>query len=342
MNHANISIFVPHVGCPNQCSFCNQRSISGVQTVPDAAFVTKTCKDALKNLGEHSAEAEIAFFGGSFTAINRELMVSLLEAAFAYVQTGSFKGIRISTRPDAINDEILFLLRRYGVTTIELGAQSMDDEVLRKNLRGHTAQDVINASHLIQQHGFELGLQMMVGLYGDTPETALQTAKKLIALRPQTVRIYPTVVIKHTMLAELYEQGAYSPISVQEAVQISAKLLELFENSGIRVIRLGLHASDLLEHDLLAGGYHPAMRELCEAELFAKSIFTVIKQHNIPQGDICIKIPKGCISKAIGQHKSNLKALLNCGYRAKFIEDGTLTGYNCIIQQQSKEVEHCI
>ncbi|WP_312641970.1 radical SAM protein [Hydrogenoanaerobacterium sp.] len=342
MKHANISIFVPHVGCPNQCSFCNQHSISGVQAVPDATFVAKTCTDALEFMGERAKNAEIAFFGGSFTAIDRALMISLLEAAFAFVQNGSFKGIRISTRPDAIDEEILSLLRCYGVTAIELGAQSMDNGVLRKNQRGHTAQDVTNASQLIRRYGFELGLQMMVGLYGDTPETVMKTAQKLALLRPDTVRIYPTVVIRHTMLAELYEQGAYTPITVQEAVQISAKLLELFEGSGIRVIRLGLHASDVLERDILAGGYHPALRELCEAELFRKSMLTALAQQNILQGNITIRVPKGCVSKAIGQHKSNLTALQSLGYHAKFTEDNTLTGYSCIIQQQIKEVEHCI
>ncbi|MBR7061045.1 MAG: radical SAM protein [Eubacterium sp.] len=193
MKKGNISIFVPHLGCPKQCSFCNQKTITGKQNQPTPEDVEKALETALKRRGY---EYEIAFFGGSFTAIDRQYMISLLEAAFPYIENGSVKGIRISTRPDCIDTETLDILKKYGVSSIELGAQSMDDEVLQANLRGHTAKDVENASKLIKEYGFELGLQMMTGLYKDTDEKAIETAKKIIALKPETVRIYPTVVLK--------------------------------------------------------------------------------------------------------------------------------------------------
>ena len=204
MKKGNISIFVPHLGCPCQCSFCNQKTITGQANQPTPQDVDKAVKTALKSKG---FDYEIAFFGGSFTAIDREYMISLLKAANKYIKSNEVKGIRISTRPDCIDEEILDLLKEYGVTSIELGAQSMDDEVLLANRRGHTAKDVENASELIKSYGFELGLQMMTGLYKDSEEKAIKTAEKIIALSPQTVRIYPTVVLKGTYLADLYLSG---------------------------------------------------------------------------------------------------------------------------------------
>ena len=178
MKKGNISLFIPHLGCPHKCSFCNQNTITGKQTQPGADDVRAAVETALK---KKNYDYEIAFFGGSFTAIDREYMLSLLKAAYDYVKDGRVNGIRISTRPDCIDEEVLDILKKYGVTSIELGAQSMDDEVLRANFRGHTAEDVENASRLIKSYGFELGLQMMTGLYLDTDEKAVETAKKLIA-----------------------------------------------------------------------------------------------------------------------------------------------------------------
>lgn len=326
MKHANIAIFVPHVGCPNQCSFCNQHSISGTQTVPDGATVTATCNAALLCLGARAKTAELAFFGGSFTAIPRPLMLELLQAAHPFVADGRIAGIRLSTRPDAITDEILALLRCYGVTAVELGAQSMDDGVLHKNLRGHTAQDVATAARLIKAHGFNLVLQMMTGLYGDTEQKTLQTAREIAALKPDAVRIYPTVVIKGTMLAELYEQGLYTPPAAHEAVQTVAKLLEFFAQQGILVIRVGLHASRELERDMLAGGYHPALRELCEAHIFLNKFLAYLDNHPALAGNIIINVPVGCASKAAGQHRANLLALQARGLRVKLLQSSALTG----------------
>ena len=232
MKKGNISIFVPHLGCPCQCSFCNQKTITGQANQPTPQDVDKAVKTALKSKG---FDYEIAFFGGSFTAIDREYMISLLKAANKYIKSNEVKGIRISTRPDCIDEEILDLLKEYGVTSIELGAQSMDDEVLLANRRGHTAKDVENASELIKSYGFELGLQMMTGLYKDSEEKAIKTAEKIIALSPQTVRIYPTVVLKGTYLADLYLSGEYKPLNADESAQLCAKLVLLFEKNNIKI-----------------------------------------------------------------------------------------------------------
>src|SRR5659263_124650 len=197
-------------------------------------------------------------------------MVSLLEAAAPFVGENGFKGIRISTRPDAIDEERLLILKKYNVTAIELGAQSMDDGVLLLNRRGHTAVDVINAARLIKSSGFELGLQMMTGLYGDTQQGALKTAIEIAKLEPKTVRIYPTIVLEETLLAELYHKGEYLPQSLEDAVSLCAQLLEYFFLQGIKVIRLGLHASEGIENGRISGPWHPAFRELCENYIYFK------------------------------------------------------------------------
>lgn len=217
MKHSNIAFFVPHVGCPHTCSFCNQRSISGTTVLPTARDIEKGCRQALTEITDRE-HTEIAFFGGSFTAIPRDYMLSLLKAAEPFCQEGMFSGIRISTRPDCISREMLELLREHHVTAIELGVQSLNDCVLALNERGHTAADVANAVPLIKAYGFSLGLQMMTGLYGDSKESTYRTAEKIIAYRPDTVRIYPTVVIKGTKLCEWYESGVYLPPTLAESV----------------------------------------------------------------------------------------------------------------------------
>lgn len=219
-NHSNISVFVPHIGCPNKCSFCNQRYITGTFKAPNATDVENAVITAVNSKKYDPKTTEIAFFGGSFTAINRNYMISLLEAASSFVKIGLVSGIRISTRPDAIDDEILMLLKEYNVTAIELGAQSLNDRVLKMNNRGHTAKDVENASLLIKKHGFELGLQIMTGLYADDNDSAERTAKKVIEIHPDTVRIYPTIVLKDTDLAALYLDDKYEPQTLLSLIHI--------------------------------------------------------------------------------------------------------------------------
>ncbi len=319
MKHANIAIFVPHNGCPNTCAFCNQRTISGKQRQPAAADVISAAERALETLGDAAKKAEIAFFGGSFTAIDREYMISLLDAAAPYIKSGRIGGIRCSTRPDCIDDEVLDILASRGVTAIELGAQSMDDRVLMLNDRGHTAQQVRDAAAMIKQHGIELGVQMMTGLYGDSDEGAMYTACELAALGPATVRIYPTVVLRGTRLAELYESGEYLPQGVDGAVTVCAKLLSFFEEQDITVIRLGLHASREVEEQQVAGAYHPAMRELCESRLFLEKTLSMLGEEYAtpPENEIILAVNPADISKMCGQRRCNIGELSRNGYKVR-------------------------
>lgn len=314
MKHANISLFVPHIGCSHRCSFCDQNTITGSQKLPHAEDVNSAVEVALQS-GISPNETEIAFFGGSFTAINEKYMNELLDAAYPYVQSGIVKGIRVSTRPDAITPEILSLVKSKGVTAIELGAQSMDDEVLRLNERGHTSEEVVKACELIKESGIELGIQMMTGLYGSTPEKDTETAERLIALAPKTVRIYPTVILEGTALAELYKKGEYNTYTLEESVALCAELIEMFEQKGIRVIRLGLHTVDIEKY--LAGPWHPAFRELCESRIYLKAALERLGG----KGKYNIYVNPAAVSKMVGQQKSNLAELSKRGYLCKVLPD---------------------
>ena len=282
-----------------------------------------TLRQACHDLGERTKNAEIAFFGGSFTAIERGYMLSLIEAAKEFENT--FAGIRISTRPDAIDSDILALLKAYHVTSIELGAQSMADHVLVSNERGHTAEDVIRASRLIRANGFSLGLQMMTGLYGSDPETDWFTATEFIKLAPNTVRIYPTVIMRQTALEQLYLNGAYQPYSLEQSVDLCAKLILLFEQHHIRVIRLGLHYSDSLVEQGYCDTYHPAFKELCEAKIFYHSFLE--KTRLLESKNLTVTIHHRSLSKFLGQKKSNLKAFEEMGYHLNIVFDDSLAKY---------------
>lgn len=308
MSHSNISIFVPHIGCPCRCSFCNQNSITGEIKKPTAVDVKNAVEIAKISKNYNPEKTEIAFFGGSFTAIERDYMLELLKAAYEFVKSGIVKGIRISTRPDAIDDEILSVLSTFGVTAIELGAQSMCDDVLSLNKRGHTALDVINASRLIKLKGFELGLQMMTGLYGSTFEKDNYTAEEIIKLKPETVRIYPTIILKNTNLEKLFNEKSYVTYTLEETVSLCAELLEKFIENKINVIRLGLHSID--EDDYVAGPWHPALRELVESEIYLKETLNELRK----KGNYILEVNDKSISKMIGQNKSNLKRLKKLGY----------------------------
>ena len=312
MSHSNISIFVPHKGCPNDCSFCNQRAISGQMTSATPEDVEDAVETAIKYKVDPK-NTEIAFFGGSFTAIEREDMLSLLTAAKHFLDIYKFKGIRISTRPDCINTDILETLKNYGVTAIELGAQSMDDGVLSANHRGHTADDVRKASKLIRDYGFELGLQMMTGLYKSDFQKDEQTALEIIKLRPDTVRVYPTVVLKNTHLGYLQEKGEYIAPTAEESAPFCAKLLQMFEENNIKVIKIGLHSSETVESDMIGGAYHPAFRELCEGEIYLTKILEKLSAKDKNQQYV-IYVNKKVLSKAKGQQKRNEKALKNQGF----------------------------
>ena len=308
VKHSNISIFVPHIGCPNKCSFCNQRYITGTFYAPSSDDVKSAVLTAKNSPNFNPKTTEIAFFGGSFTAINRNYMIHLLETAAQFVEDGTVFGIRISTRPDSINEEILTLLKKYHVTAIELGAQSLDNRVLKKNNRGHTADDVVNSAKLIKSLGFELGLQMMTGLYGDNEKSVIKTAKKCIDLKPDTMRIYPTIVLKDTYLAALYADNIYKPQDLPEAVDLAAKLYEMFTENGIKVIRLGLHSIE--KNAFIAGPWHPAFSELCLSEIMLSKALKILKE----KGEYTIFVNKSDVSKMIGQKKSNIIHLKSLGF----------------------------
>lgn len=312
MKHSNISIFIPHVGCPHQCSFCDQRTISGAQHLPDGNEVREICSQALAEI-KSPENTEIAFFGGSFTAIPRDYMTELLEAAEEFVGEGKFSGIRCSTRPDCIDDDILSLLKQSGVTAIELGAQSMSEKVLELNERGHTSADVVKAAGLIKKYGFELGLQMMTGLYGSSVQIDMETFNKLAELCPAVMRIYPVVILSGTKLAELYKSGEYVPYSFDEAVELCSEILQYADEKGIRVIKCGLHASEFVEQDMVGGFYHPAFRELCESRIYLRKIEELAEGCSY----VHISVPSRDISRAVGHKKSNIEYFRQKGIEIK-------------------------
>ncbi len=331
MSHANISIFVPHIGCPNMCSFCNQHSITGRTGVPSKEDIDSAVLTAKASKNYDAGSTEIAFFGGSFTGIDRELMVELLSAANSHIKSGSVSGIRISTRPDFVDNEVLEILKTYGVTAIELGAQSMCDEVLYKNRRGHNANDVKIASKLIKEAGFELGLQMMMGLYGSNDELDRETAKAIIALNPQTIRIYPAITLKDTYLESLYKSGEYLPPKLEDAVSLCDELLEMFEKAGIKVIRVGLHTIE--DGSYVAGPWHPAFKELCDS----KRMLEIAKQafNNLEKGEYVLRVCPKSISKMTGNKRQNLAHLETLGYICKVKADEELKEYQIIPERMN-------
>ncbi len=327
MKHINVSLFVPHLGCTNSCIFCNQKTISG-KCEPLREEDIIRAADIAKNGIYDKKNSEIAFFGGSFTAIEREKMISFLETAKPYIGT-YFGGIRISTRPDCIDREVLEILKKYSVTAIELGAQSMCPEVLTANERGHTPEDTYKAAELIKEYGFSLGLQMMTGLYGSTREKDIYTAEKFIEIRPDTVRIYPTVVLENTKLEQLYKNGSYIPPTLEESVSLSAELLMMFHKNSIRVIRLGLHSGGNVEEGFVAGVYHPAFRELAEGEIYKNIIEKILSP--LPDGDYTLAVNPKEISKASGQKRRNILYFGEKGKNIKITGDETLFQYDVII-----------
>jgi len=330
--HINIALFIPHEGCPHQCSFCNQRSISGAVKKPHSEDVKAAVETALR--ARDCAGAQLAFFGGSFTAIRREYMLELLDAAQPYLKKGQIAGIRVSTRPDAVDTPVLALLKQYGVTAIEFGAQSMDDRVLFQNGRGHTAQDVEDASRRIQEMGFELGLQMMTGLPGDTPEGSVASARRLLSLRPDTMRIYPTIVLEGTPLARLYRAGNYIPQPLEEAVQLCAALLLLCEEAGVPVIRLGLHAGGEVQEGYLAGPWHPAFRELCEGELYYQNACSALRLILPQGGKAVLRVAPRFVSQMTGQRRRNLERLKEQGFDCRVKADASCQKYEVKAERQ--------
>lgn len=337
-NHVNIPIFIPHLGCPNNCVFCNQRAISGVYEFNSEKF-NSIIQESLSTISSDT-EVEIAFFGGSFTGIERDLMISLLDTAYSYVLNGQVKSIRCSTRPDYISEEILHILKRYGVTTIELGLQSTSDYVLELSKRGHNFDDEVNACEMIVRHGFDLIGQMMIGLPGSCLESELKTAEFIASCGAVGSRIYPTVVFNDTELCEMARAGEYTPLSFEDAVVRSARVLDVFIKNGIEVIRIGLCASDNLISDktYFAGPNHPALGEYIIGEYYYENI---LNSHlGDEKGDkiLHVAVSKGSLSKAIGQRRRNKHRLMNeLGYAdVIFSESQELSGYELITMEERK------
>lgn len=303
-----IPVFVPHLGCPHACVFCDQRHITGQRRPADAKIVRDAIQAAAA-LPRVGGKRQLAFYGGSFTAIPVSQQLELLGAAKEGILRGEIDSIRLSTRPDAIDEEVLARLRLYGVETIELGAQSMDDRVLQLSGRGHTAEDVERASRLILSCGFELILQMMTGLPGDTGKSSLQTAVRIIQLHPDGVRIYPTVIVKDTELYSLWKKGEYREHTVEDAVEICARLVPLFERAGIPVIRLGLNPSEELSGGAAAGGaYHPALGELVRSRVLLNKAEEMLRG-TAPGSKVQIGVNSRLLSQALGQRRINLTVL---------------------------------
>ncbi len=296
------------------CSFCDQRSISGETKPPAPEDIAAQCMESLAG-GIDGRNSEIAFFGGSFTAIPEAQMLAYLEAVQPFLGENGFSGVRISTRPDAVPEDILNILKKYGVTAIELGAQSMSDRVLTMNRRGHSSQDVREASERIKAHGFSLGLQMMYGLYGSFAEDEEYTLSECIRLKPDTMRIYPTVVLEGTHLGELYKSGSYSLPSWDDMLSFTAKAVCRLRKENISLIRLGLHAERDMESRILSGFYHPALRELVQSRLYLNAMKKWAEQNkdilseNAGKGTyVLAEVKTGRAGLAAGHGKANRKA----------------------------------
>lgn len=338
--HVNIPVFIPHLGCPNDCVFCNQRIISGVAAF-DPNSVIPIIEDSLKTLNG-TDDAEIAFFGGSFTGIDRDLMINLLKIANGYLIQGRINSIRCSTRPDYINEDIVKILLEYGVNTVELGIQSVSGSVLSACSRGHSFEDTRRACELIKESGLRLGGQMMIGLPGATADDEINTARFIASAGADEARIYPTIVFKSTELCRMTESGAYVPLSVDAAVERAAEAFGIFIDSGVKVLRVGLCDSENLHSDktYFAGPNHAAMGELVEGEYYFRHIKDKLAElASLKNKSITLRVPVGHTSKVIGHNKKN-KIRLSDIYSLrgfKVIESREISGYEFSVKIEERK-----
>lgn len=328
--HINIPIFIPHYGCPNACIFCNQVRITGKKCFNEAEVISEI-DNALSTVNPKITETELAFFGGSFTAIPRDEMLSLLAISDRYINSGRISSVRLSTRPDAIDNEILDILKAHSVKTIELGIQSTSEKVLEACKRGHTPTDAEKACLLIKQYGFELVGQMMIGLPFSTAEAEEETARNIIKWGADATRIYPTVVLPATRLAEMENLGEYTALTINEAADRSARILEIFEDNKVKVIRIGLCSTEILTTDASPSSYHAAVGELTRNLVFRKKMEMLLLEYNIEiiNKNAVFYVPKGKISQAIGQKRSNVNYLID-KFRlnsVKAVESDALDGF---------------
>lgn len=319
------------MGCPFNCIYCDQKTISGQSYHMNREIMQKIVEENLAT-ARKDRSVEIAFYGGSFTGIPVSLREDLLKTASEYMRTGAVESIRLSTRPDLIDVAVLKTLKEYNVDLIELGVQSMDDEVLKKCGRGHTSGDVYRAVELIRDAGISFGIQTMIGLPGDTVEKAIDTARKVVLLSPEVVRIYPTLVIRDTPLDIMYRRGDYTPLTLEESVSISARLLDIYSRNNINVIRVGLQPTDVinLSGNVTAGPFHPAFRLLAETELMRERIEKELTSRGIKgPGILVIHTSSRNISNVIGYRRKNAEFIRNkFGFSdVKVQEDGKMRGY---------------
>jgi len=302
-----IPVFIPHAGCPNLCVFCDQKRIAGSFGIPSAEELERIVLEAVSKTDRR--DMQLAFYGGSFTSVSREIQKRCLDAASGLCRRGLISSVRFSARPDGIDEETLDFVLSYPVKTIELGAQSMDDNVLFLSGRGHTSEDTVRAAKLIKGRGVELVLQMMVGLPGEKAGGAFETADKLIALRPDGVRIYPVAVIEGTALCDMFRRGEYTPLGLDEAAELCGGLIELFEGAGVEVIRCGLNPSEELTREVAAGVYHPAFGELARSTVYLRRAREGIEALGRMPETLAIRVNPSCVSLMVGQKRKNVEFL---------------------------------
>ncbi|MGL4873855.1 MAG: elongator complex protein 3 [Clostridium sp.] len=333
-NHYIIPIFVPFEGCPHQCVFCNQDRITGVKNSVDGEKVREIIKEYYETIENKEAMIEVSFFGGTFTAINEKKQRELLSVAKEFKELGIVKKIRMSTRPDAISDYILSYLLDYKVDIIELGVQSLDDNVLRSAGRGHTVFEVYTASKLIKEYGITLGHQLMPGLPGSNRELDIMSAEKSVQMKPDLVRIYPSLVIKDTPMEKMYERGEYIPYTLEEAVDVSKEIYKIYEKADVNIIRVGLQATETInvDGDVVSGPFHPAFRELVESSIINENIKDALAKEK--KGEI--KINSKDLSKLYANKKNYFNKLLEDGYKLKITIDDEIKRGNFLVVEEKK------
>ena len=306
-----IPIFIPHAGCPHQCVFCNQSSITGTHSTPTGKDVRYQVENFLSYTHRQRRWVQIAFFGGNFFGIQKHTRDRLLAAAAECVTAGLADSIRFSTRPDTVNRQRLASLSDFPVSTIELGVQSMSNAVLKNSRRGHTAADTIRSVQLLKEYDYQAGVQMMVGLPGDTVRHLHTSGREVLQLRPDFIRIYPTVVVEGSPLAKCYQNGDYVPLSLSEAIRQVKDLYLLFKGENIPVIRMGLQATEDLQSEstILAGPYHPAFGHLVHSEIFLDMAAAAIKKKNLWGSKVNLHVHPRSVSKIRGLKNGNIKKL---------------------------------
>ena len=307
-----IPLFIPHMGCPHQCIFCNQRAITGkAAQTPSPDQIQREVNRFLKYGKRQPSTTQISFFGGSFLGLEKKSILSLLGAAMPFVEGGDVDSIRFSTRPDTVSPETLSLLDGFPVSTVELGVQSMNDRVLDIAERGHRASDTVKATDLLKTRGYQVGLQMMVGLPADDDDLAMETARRIAALQPDFVRIYPTLVLKGSLLARRFQNGRYHPMPLAACVTLVKRLFLFFRTRRIPVVRMGLQASDGLTQagDFIAGPYHPAFGHLVHGEIVLDAISSALGMMEKRPDPLPITVHPSMVSRIQGLKKQNISHL---------------------------------